>query len=652
MKSFLYRFFKKISNKIFSRWIILLVDVIVVIFSSILVHLLLYNFYKVSDYSSFILNNTIVICVASIIGFLIAGTYRSIVRHSDIRDFLKIIGALLIASVLEVGAFLYFCCLAQPNHKIELSLTLIFIVNVVALVLLLFLRLFIKFTFHYFTKNNNDTNQTNILIYGAGDAGRVTQKVINNAKEQSNLRIMGFVDASPTLQGKSINGVRIYSPSELNNDLIKRLKIEEIIFAVLNISEKDRVAILNDLVDLNNVKVKEIPPLGNWLDKKLPFSQIQEIKINDLLERKEINLNLEEFEAFIKDKVIFVTGAAGSIGSEIVRQISNFSPEQVVLIDQAETPLHEVELEIFKKNPDFYKKIDFQIASVSDKVMMSRIFETYKPDIVYHAAAYKHVPMMERNPISAVTANILGTYTTASLAKEHNCDKFIMISTDKAVNPTNFMGATKRTAEIICQGLNNDPENKTKFIITRFGNVLGSNDSVIHLFRKQIKSGGPVTVTHKDIERYFMTIPEACQLVLQASAFGEGGNIFMFDMGKPVKIRDLAHKMIKLSGHTPNVDIDIIYTGLRPGEKISEEMLMKDENLVETPNEKIKLANLAIVEYRAVGEIMDNIYEAYKKFDAYQIVKQIKIIVPEYKSNNSIFEKIDKELELEKGNKV
>lgn len=284
--------------------------------------------------------------------------------------------------------------------------------------------------------------------------------------------------------------------------------------------------------------------------------------------------------------------------------------------------------------------------------MMSRIFEMYKPDIVYHAAAYKHVPMMERNPISAVTANIIGTYITASLAKEYNCDKFIMISTDKAVNPTNFMGATKRTAEIICQGLNNDPENKTKFVITRFGNVLGSNGSVIHLFRKQIKEGGPVTVTHKDIERYFMTIPEACQLVLQASAFGKGGNIFMFDMGKPVKIKDLAYKMIKLSGHTPNVDMDIIYTGLRPGEKISEEMLMKDENLIETPNEKIKLANLAKVEYSAVGKIMDNIYKAYKKFDTYQIVKQIKIIVPEYKSNNSIFEKIDKELELEKGNKV
>lgn len=652
MKGFLHDFFKKISGKIVPRWLVLFIDVVIVVFSSLFVNILLYSFYfyDLSNYCWFMTHNTVVISVSSIVGFLIIGTYKGIVRHSDINDSLKIIKALAIAIIIEIAAYIYLNFLTNYNFNIDLSLTLIFITNVVIFVLLLVFRFSVKLTFHYFTKNNNG-NQINIIIYGAGDAGRVTQKVINSAKDKSNLKVVGFVDASPKLQGKVINGVKIYSPSELNNELVEKLKIEEVIFAILNISEKERVEILNSLVNLNNVKVKEIPPLSSWLDKQLTLSKIKEIKINDLLERKEIKLNLEEIEAFIKDKVVFVTGAAGSIGSEIVRQISNFSPKRVVLIDQAETPLHELQLEMFKNCPDFYKIIDFQICSVSDSVMMERIFDKYKPDIVYHAAAYKHVPMMERNPISAVTANIIGTYITASLAKEYNCDKFIMISTDKAVNPTNFMGATKRTAEIICQGLNNDPNNKTKFIITRFGNVLGSNGSVIHLFKKQIKDGGPVTVTHKDIERYFMTIPEACQLVLQASAFGSGGNIFMFDMGKPVKIADLAYKMIKLSGHTPNEDIDIIYTGLRPGEKITEEMLMKDENLIETPNEKIKLANLTQVEYIRVDNIMKSIYEAYNQFDTYQIVKQVKLIVPEYKSNNSIFEEIDYELEKERGSK-
>jgi FlaA1/EpsC-like NDP-sugar epimerase len=386
-----------------------------------------------------------------------------------------------------------------------------------------------------------------------------------------------------------------------------------------------------------NIHISSVPPIDRWMNGEFTANQIQRVKIEDLLGRKEIKLNEENINLQIKDKVILITGGAGSIGSEMARQILKYSPKQLVLLDQAESPIYELDMELRSK----FKECNWEIviADVSNYTRMKNVFEAFEPQVVFHAAAYKHVPLMERNPAEAIKVNIQGTKILADLASENGVAEFVMVSTDKAVNPTNVMGASKRIAEIYIQSLNK--ESKTKFITTRFGNVLGSNGSVIPLFKKQIEQGGPLTVTHEEVTRFFMTIPEACQLVLEAGSMGKGGEIFVFDMGESVKIIDLAKKMIQLSGLEINTDIEIKITGLRPGEKLYEELLNNEENTSPTHHDKILIGKVREYNLTEVQENVEKLINAYSSQNNDALVKQMKEIVPEFKSNNSVFTKLD-----------
>jgi FlaA1/EpsC-like NDP-sugar epimerase len=387
----------------------------------------------------------------------------------------------------------------------------------------------------------------------------------------------------------------------------------------------------------HNIKVLSVPPVSKWINGELSFNQLKTVAIEQLLERDPIKLDVSLIEQQLHGKIVLVTGAAGSIGSELARQILRFHPGKVILLDNAESPLHEVEMELADK----YAPAQFEvvIGDVRNRERMENVFRTFKPHVVYHAAAYKHVPMMENNPSESILTNVLGTKVTAELAVEHNVEKFVLISTDKAVNPTNVMGASKRIAEIFTQSLGKQV--KTKFITTRFGNVLGSNGSVIPRFKKQIEEGGPVTVTHPDITRYFMTIPEACQLVLEAGCMGKGGEIFVFDMGKQVRIADLAKKMIKLSGLTEGRDIQIVYTGLRPGEKLYEELLADTENTLPTHHPQILIGKVKEYAFDEIKQKIEKLITLFYGQDNIEIVSRMKELVPEFRSNNSIFEKLD-----------
>ena len=391
----------------------------------------------------------------------------------------------------------------------------------------------------------------------------------------------------------------------------------------------------------HNVEIRTIPEVSTWVNGELSVNQIRKFKIEDLLERPEIHIDSEDMNRNLSDKVIMVTGAAGSIGSEIVRQLTRFTPKQIILFDCAESPLYDIELEI---REDYkFCNIEIVIGDVRDKVLVEQLFSKYKPEIVYHAAAYKHVPMMENHPSEAVITNVMGSKILADTAVRHNVGKFVMISTDKAVNPTNVMGASKRIAEIYTQSLNNVENVSTQFITTRFGNVLGSNGSVIPRFRKQIEAGGPITVTDPEITRFFMTIPEACQLVLIAGNMGKGGEIFIFDMGQPVKIAKLAEKMILLSGFKVGTDIEIKYTGLRPGEKLYEELLATKENTIPTENKQIMVAKVRVYYHSEIAKPIEHLIEIAPNRNDMEIVAEMKKIVPEFVSNNSVFEQLDKQ---------
>lgn len=452
----------------------------------------------------------------------------------------------------------------------------------------------------------------------------------------SKYKIKAFVDDDPKRVGSQINTIKVYAPNEvMTEEYILKNNIEVLIIAIPSLDEKRRKEIIEQGLALN-LDVKSVPSFDKWVDGKLSTSQIQDIKIEDLLGRQPITLSNENVSREICDKVVLVTGAAGSIGSEICRQAMLYQPKQLIMLDQAESPLYDFQFEMnntvqFKEMKD---RMAFVITNVKDPVRMREVFEKYHPQVVFHAAAYKHVPFMEENPYEAVYVNVFGTKLVADLATEYGVEKFVMISTDKAVNPTNVMGATKRIAEIYTQSR----KGQTKFITTRFGNVLGSNGSVVPLFRKQIEQGGPITVTDRRITRYFMTIPEACSLVLEAGAIGEGGDIFVFDMGEKIKIWDLAEKMRKLA-HRP--DVEIIETGLRPGEKLYEEVLANEENTIKTDNEKIMHAVVRKYETEEVDGMIEKLQNELETCDPMKIVAQMKAIVPEFKSNNSIFSQLD-----------
>lgn len=625
----------KYSNRFVSRRLVLLIDMAIVAISFTGAYIIRHNFIITEDFWANYHHKLPVIMGLSLIAFLLTRPYVGIVRMTSTADAIRIFYAVsLISLLILLYNYLQGLFPGLNLRRISLSTAIIFVFN--SLFLLLFTRLFAKLIYVSLIKQTKEL--INVVIYGAGQAGILTKNALQNDPVHT-YNIVGFIDDNPGKIGKSIEGIPVYSQSYLNPAFIYRKKLHEIIISIQNINSERKRNIIDHCLGLN-LLVKNIPPVESWINGELSVKQIRNVNIEDLLQREPIRLDNKEVISGINGRVILVTGAAGSIGSEIARQVMYYRPSRLILLDHAETPLYELQLE-FRKLFQSSQIAEVVIGDITNAYRMRHVFEKFKPDLVFHAAAYKHVPMMEENPGEAARVNILGTRLLANLSMKAGVHKFILISTDKAVNPTSVMGATKRVAEIYTQGLSNRCSGKTLFITTRFGNVLGSNGSVIPLFYKQIRDGGPLTVTHPDITRYFMTIPEACQLVLEAGTMGKGGEIFVFDMGQPMKLADLARKMIRLSGFEPDKDIKIVYTGLRPGEKLFEELLSNLEDTLPTYHPKIMIGKVNGINYKAVASQFTELEKAISSGDNMAIVTILKQMVPEYHSKNSVFEQLD-----------
>ncbi|MBQ7551078.1 MAG: polysaccharide biosynthesis protein [Bacteroidales bacterium] len=581
--------------------------------------------FSVTDYVTI----PLIILSVYLIFFLIFRIPRIIVRYTNTKDVFNILFS-CIASTCTLVLINLVTYLLQ--HKYFIPNSVIVMQFAITTLLLIFYRLTFKML--YLRMANPDKFKRSIVIVGAGEAGLITKHALDR-DAQSKYNVAAFFDEDKNKVSKKIEDIPILDLQDLS-DYLSKNSISFLIISIQNFPAGKKNAI-TEIALQYNVKVLVVPPVTKWINGELSFKQIKKVKIEDLLERGQIVLDTELITRELYDKTILITGAAGSIGSEIVRQVMKYQYKKLILIDNAETPVFFLYNECSSYNG--LKNIEIEIVNVRDRIKIEEIISKEKPDIIYHAAAYKHVPMMEENAGAAIKTNVEGTKILADLAVKYGVQKFVMVSTDKAVNPTNVMGASKRIAEIYVQSLN-FKQPATKFITTRFGNVLGTNGSVIPVFKQQIEDGGPVTVTHPDITRYFMTIMEACQLVINAGAMGNGGEIFIFDMGKSVKIYDLAVKMIKLSGLTLGKDIQIVFTGLRPGEKLYEELLANKENTMETPNAKIMIAKVRTYEYDVVAAQIDELI-ALKDQDAFTIVKKMKDIVPEYISKNSAFEMLN-----------
>lgn len=557
--------------------------------------------------------------------FLAFGTHRMVVRYTDSKDLITIFLASIVGSLILFMINLIMDARGLPRI---IPTSIIYIELPITIALLIFYR--IQFKSYYLETINPTKLKKNVVIFGAGESGIVTKRVFDR-DQISKYNVVAFFDEDPNKIGMTLESLRVLPFSQLS-DFFAKNNISIIIISIQNLPAAKKNEI-TEIALLHDVKVLVVPPVLKWINGELSFKQIKQIKIEELLEREPIQMDQSLVSPEIYGKTIWITGAAGSIGSEIVRQLLSFRFKKLVLIDNAETPTFF--LTNFCNSQNYSGSIDILLMDITDKKRIEKVMQEETPDIIYHAAAYKHVPVMEENVGAAIKTNVEGTKNLADLAVQYKVDKFVMISTDKAVNPTSVMGASKRIAEIYVQSLNFEQPH-TKFITTRFGNVLGSNGSVIPLFRKQIEKGGPLTVTHPDITRYFMTISEACQLVITAGAMGDGGEIFIFDMGESVKIYDLAVKMIKLSGLTLGKDINIEFTGLRPGEKLYEELLANKENTKQTTHEKIMIANVIRYPYDEVVNKVESLIRMQDE-DPLQIVKKMKEIVPEFYSQNSTF---------------
>lgn len=625
-------FGKHKSNSLPRYWILLVDLVIVVAAYAISLFLIYYNHLdSVATDLTFIFIPIIVYLIV----FLLAKTYDGMLRYSGFNDIVKIFRSCCYAAgILVIGKLIT----TQINPNLGSLLFPRYIVITYHFLITMTIMVIMRFTIRrmYNEVYKNPQTKEKTIIYGAGDAGTMLQRTLSQ-DINSKLSPEVFIDDNPMRQGNRINTIKVFSPQEvLTPECIKSHNIKNIVLAIPSLKDARRKEIIEQCLALG-LNVKTIPAFSSWVDGKLNSNQVQDIKIEDLLGRNPIILGKENVQREINDKVVLVTGAAGSIGSEICRQVMLYEPKMLIMLDQAESPMYDFQFEM-NNNPKFKEMKDrmaFVITNVKDLRRIEEVFAQYKPQVVYHAAAYKHVPFMEENAYEAVYVNVFGTKNVADMAMKYGAEKFVMISTDKAVNPTNVMGATKRIAEIYTQSRNSG----TKFVTTRFGNVLGSNGSVVPLFRKQIEQGGPITVTDKRIIRYFMTIPEACSLVLEAGSIGENDDIFVFDMGEPVKIWDLAERMRQLAGKP---EIEIVETGLRPGEKLYEELLATKENTVPTENEKIMRAKVRQYEEHYVNKVIEVLHDQLLTLDEFKIVGQMKNIIPEFKSNNSVFSKLDK----------
>lgn len=637
--------FRRIN--IVPRWLIFCIDLIFCGLALSFAYLLNYNFDTAQINVNELSRNTLIFLGINSIVFFNVKTYAGIVRYTSAQDSFRILFSISISNLFFILCNIF---LLSFNKVPIISNVVVIITGLCSFVLLITYRVLVKYFFMYI--KNLKLDKRRVIIYGVGETGVATKRSLDT-DPSVNMSVIAFVDNDPRKKGKVIDSVKIYHTDELE-DLIKIEKIDDLILTPQRMSAEKK----NEIVDLcldNDVKVLNVPPIKTWVNGSFKINQIKNVKIEDLLERETIELEDHVLIQEIKGKRILVTGAAGSIGSEIVRQLTKFDPQLIILNDIAESPLHEIQLEL-QDNKLFSNFIAY-IGDVKNLARMDNLFETFKPHYVYHAAAYKHVPMMESNPSEAICTNVGGTKNIADLSVKHQVEKFVMVSTDKAVRPTNVMGASKRIAEIYVQsysdyiekqnvGAKNGSILKTKFITTRFGNVLGSNGSVIPRFKAQIQSGGPITVTHPDITRYFMTIPEACRLVLEAGSLGKGGEIFIFDMGQSVKIVELAKKMIRLSGLIPNQDIKIEFTGLRPGEKLYEELLNDLENTLPTHHHKIMVAKVMVYDFNNICKQVDELVEMACAYQDKEVVRKMKHLVPDYISNNSIYEELDQKIAI------
>lgn len=616
------------------RWIISLIDIFLSLFGLLFAYLIRFDLKADEELISTewnILSKSIVFYI--IIKLIVLYRFKvqkGLVRHTSIEDLRRIFFASSVSSfiffILGVIRFYFF-------DGFYLFPTSVLLIEFLASFLLLTgLRFVVKLIYLESIKPKDSSER--VIIYGAGVSGLITKRTIEKDALLS-YKMICFIDDNTKINGSILQGLTIYHPSKLE-ELIKDEGVTQLILAIQDPDEINRKKVVEICLNYN-VSITKVPNSKSWINGEFTTKQISKIKIEDLLGRKPIVLDQEKISNEFSNKVILVTGAAGSIGSGMVRQIANYNPKLLVLLDQAESPLYDLQTELSFN----YSDLNFEvvIGDIRSLERMNRVFEHFKPEFVFHAAAYKHVPLMEDNPSEAIITNIKGTKNLVDLSVKNEVNKFVMISTDKAVNPTNVMGASKRIAEIYAQTLNNS--SSTKFVTTRFGNVLGSNGSVIPLFQKQIDQGGPLTLTDERITRFFMTIPEACQLVLEAGSMGEGGEIFVFDMGESVKIIDLAKKMIKLSGLEIGKDIEIKVTGLRPGEKLYEELLAKDENTLPTHNPQILKAKTSVNTLESIP-LIEELIGLFEKQHNVDIVAKMKEIVPEYISNNSEFEALDK----------
>lgn len=629
----------RLINKltILPRWIIILIDSSIIGGATIAGYLIRFNFqwkYVQLFNLKYSLGLTI---LSALIATRVTKSYAGIVRYTGVDDGFRIFYTSLLSLLISSIVNLIYYYNAGKNLTPYSVLIIVFLAS---FVFLFYYRLLVKSIFTYF-KSEISTKKS-IAIFGAGQAGIITKNILDS-DTRSKLKVVAFLEDDPSKIGKVINSTKIHDGKKQVKELVKRLNVKEIIFAIEDLDPIRKSEMVELCLD-QKIKVRTIPPARNWVGGEFKVGQIKEVNIEDLLGREAIKMGKEHIQNEFGGKVIAVTGAAGSIGSELVRQIIRYHPAIVILIDQAETPLYEIERELIEEIHPSSLVIPY-VADICNRNRLEYIFNQYKIDIVFHAAAYKHVPMMERNPYEAVICNVQGTKILADLAVERKVKKFVMISTDKAVNPTSIMGCSKRIAEIYVQSLNNFNESlgltHTSFVTTRFGNVLGSNGSVIPYFKKQIAAGGPITVTHPEITRYFMTIPEASSLVLEAGVLGNGGEIFLFDMGEPIKIYELAKKMIMLSGLEAGKDIEIIFTGLREGEKLFEELLGIKENTIPTHHEKILKAKVSEYPYQEVNNMIELLGDLAIDKNELKMVTLMKEIVPEFKSNYSRFELLD-----------
>ncbi len=613
------------------RWSILIIDILIAAFSLTLAFFLRFNFAHIpeADLKTLPVAYGVTLLIR-FVTFFISKTYKGVVRYTGSKDAMRILFVIIIGSCLLV---IFDIITRLTVGLFYIPLSVIIIDALVTMFIMICSRLAVKAI--YFESRNPEKQKSTILIYGAGESGLITKRILDR-DAAIKYKVVGFIDDDSKKKGRSLEGSFIYTPDKLEV-LIKENEVESLIISILNISPSRKNEIIERCINLN-IKVLTVPPVSKWINGELSFNQLKSVNIESLLERDPIKLDVDLIKNQLHNKRILITGAAGSIGSELARQILPFLPQRLFLLDQAESPLHELDLELSDKFKS--KNYETVIADIRNKERLDNVFKSFKPEIVFHAAAYKHVPMMENNPSESVLTNVFGTKNLADLSVTYQIEKFVLVSTDKAVNPTNVMGASKRIAEMYVQSLGKTVA--TKFITTRFGNVLGSNGSVIPRFKKQIENGGPITITHPEITRFFMTIPEACQLVLEAGSMGRGGEIYVFDMGKSVKIVDLARKMIKLSGFQEDKDIKIVYTGLRPGEKLYEELLADAENTLPTQHPQILIGKVKEYNFNDVDEKITQLVQLFRTQNNSKIVTYMKSLVPEFLSNNSAFEELDK----------